>query len=99
MLNTLSLLIGISLGLFPFLTWKLILPLMINAEKVSKFLLLFAILIKFLLLLGLVYLTVQIKWLIMTFFIIGITLSPLGALGLVLTLHLSNRLPIGRRNK
>lgn len=82
----LSLIIGFAFGLFPFLIWRLILPMIMHSKKHSpsdqknkiKKIILYGVLVsKFIILGVLLYLLVKLPWLNIYIFIIGLIIAPL----------------------
>jgi len=89
----LSLIIGFSFGAFPFLLWRLILPLVIQPQKhsspcsrnkIKKLILNVILTIKFIILGALLYFLIKLPWLNISIFIIGLIMAPLFIISYVL---------------
>ena len=88
-----SLFIGITLGIVPFLGWKLLLPVVIRIKgsknKLSRIAVIFILLFKFVFLGFIIYGITLLSWLKLPHFIAGLAVGPIIATGIIVALNLA----------
>ena len=85
---SLSLITGFAFGLLPFLLWRLILPALLNPKKYglrNKIVLNILLAIKFVILGVLLYFLINLSWINIHIFIIGLVIAPIFIIAYVLT--------------